>query len=87
MSETTLFGRLNEALLYGKLPNHAAKLLLSDAQTALLNRQAEIERLRAALKALMDAHEQLVSCGDCGNWDVWTEPEMIVARDVLETTQ
>jgi len=47
----------------------------------------EIERLRAALEGLIKRHAELVESGDCGFWDVETEPEMIAARKVLANEQ
>lgn len=37
----------------------------------------------AALTALLERHWQLVMCGDCGNWDVETEKEVIAARAAI----
>lgn len=39
--------------------------------------------LLEALKALLQNHCQLVSCGDCGNWDVEAEDEVIRARYII----
>lgn len=36
-----------------------------------------------ALRGLLERHVQLVTCGDCGTWDVEEEPEVIVARAAL----
>ena len=43
----------------------------------------QIGELREALQALIDSHAALVNSGDCGNWDVETEPEVMQARALL----
>lgn len=42
--------------------------------------QERAKRLAEALEALLKNHVRLVSCGDCGNWDVETEQEVIASR-------
>lgn len=41
------------------------------------------QELAGALTELLDNHVQLVSCGDCGSWDVETEAAVIQARSAL----
>lgn len=50
------------------------------------NTGGEVESLRAALIGLLDNHVALVSCGDCGSWDVEAEPEVVAARAALSQT-
>jgi hypothetical protein len=40
-------------------------------------------KLLKALEDLLANHVQLVSCGDCGNWDVEKEPAVIAARAAI----
>lgn len=40
-------------------------------------------QLVEALQALLQRHVELVSCGDCGNWDVEQELAVIAARAAL----
>lgn len=52
---------------------------------ALIDGQAaDIKRLADALEALVTNHARLVGSGDCGNWNVDEEPEMIAARTALD---
>ena len=37
----------------------------------------------AALRALLDRYTDLVSCGDCGNWNPDQEDQVIAARAAL----
>lgn len=39
--------------------------------------------LREAAQALLDRYTSLVNCGDCGNWDPETEPDVIALRAEL----
>lgn len=41
------------------------------------------EEVELALEKLLHKYVRLVNCGDCGNWDPETEPEVIAARRVL----
>jgi len=45
---------------------------------------ARITRISSALEELITSHSRLVGSGDCGNWDVDEEPEMIEARAALD---
>ena len=47
----------------------------------------EIERLRAALEALLERYTGLVNSGDCGNWDCEQENEVIAAREALKQSE
>lgn len=47
---------------------------------------AQNKRLRDALDKLLKRHVALVECGDCGNWDVELEAEVIEARATLSET-
>jgi len=40
-------------------------------------------KTQEALKDLLDRYVGLVECGDCGNWDVEKEAEVIAARLAL----
>lgn len=51
---------------------------------ALEAKDADITRLSTALERLVTRHADLVESGDCGFWDVETEPEMIEARAALD---
>lgn len=42
------------------------------------------DKLKFALKDLLEKYTQLVNCGDCGNWDPETEKEVIAARALLD---
>ena len=39
--------------------------------------------LKTALADLLNHYVRLVECGDCGNWDAETEPEVIAARAAI----
>lgn len=39
--------------------------------------------LLVALQSLTERYTRLVNCGDCGNWDPETEPEVIAARAAI----
>ena len=39
--------------------------------------------LLEALRNLLDNHITLVSSGDCGNWDVESEDEVVAARAAI----
>jgi len=39
--------------------------------------------LLEAIESLLENHTQLVNCGDCGNWDVELEPEVVSARAAI----
>jgi hypothetical protein len=39
--------------------------------------------LLAALETLLDHYTALVNCGDCGNWNPESEPEVITARATI----
>lgn len=59
-----------------------------DAFEALAQAEVVTDALLEALHALLDNHVQLVyvqlvSCGDCGNWDVETEEAVIAARAAI----
>lgn len=41
------------------------------------------DALVEALRGLLDRYTALVNCGDCGDWDPETEPEVIAARAAL----
>jgi len=41
------------------------------------------EQMREALQNLLELYTSLVNCGDCGNWDVEAEKEVIAARAAL----
>lgn len=45
------------------------------------------EALIKALEGLLANHVQLVSSGDCGNWNVEEEAEVIAARALLQAVQ
>ncbi len=40
-----------------------------------------------ALNQLAESHAELVSCGDCGTWEVEDEPEMKTARSALKAAK
>ncbi len=44
---------------------------------------AGVGELVEALVGLTDHYTQLVNCGDCGNWDPETEPQVIAARTAI----
>ncbi len=46
--------------------------------------KALLKELEESAKALLENHVQLVLCGDCGNWDVEQEPEVITLRATLK---
>lgn len=39
--------------------------------------------LLSVIQALLENHTRLVASGDCGNWDVETEPEVVQARAAI----
>jgi hypothetical protein len=39
--------------------------------------------LLAALKDMAVRYTALVNCGDCGNWDPETEPQVVAAREAI----
>jgi hypothetical protein len=43
--------------------------------------------VRRALEGLLKRYTSLVNCGDCGNWDPETEPEVIQARRALKESE
>lgn len=45
---------------------------------------AAAPELLKALINLKKLHVDLVECGDCGNWDVHSEPEIIAAKDAID---
>jgi hypothetical protein len=45
--------------------------------------KTRIEAAEQALRDLLDRYTALVNCGDCGNWNPETEPEVIAARRAL----
>jgi hypothetical protein len=45
--------------------------------------KANAVELLDSLERLLENHTQLVNCGDCGNWDVELEPEVIAARAAI----
>lgn len=48
---------------------------------------AAAPELLSALTLLLDRHVELVSCGDCGNWDVEREEAVIAARAALSKAE
>ena len=60
-----------------------ALLALSDYELSCVVAD-RINSLTRALQGLLDRHVELVSCGDCGFWDVEDEDEVKAARAALE---
>lgn len=43
--------------------------------------------LLAALKGVLERYAGLVNCGDCGFWDIESEPEVIAARKAIARSE
>jgi len=50
-------------------------------------KRSESDKLRVALDNLLNRHVSMVSSGDCGNFDVELDTEVIAARKALASTQ
>jgi hypothetical protein len=83
-------GDIVAGLRHGRGPTEGATrdawvhAIMQDAADEITRLTARVAELEAALRGLVHNHDQLVSSGDCGFWDVEKEPEMIAARAALE---
>jgi len=67
--------------------NYECRLSVNEVREiveALEAKDADIMRLSTALERLITRYVGLVESGDCGFWDVETEPAMIEARAALD---
>ncbi len=76
--ELIAVARLNDG--EGTWDGQPIQFALADALVAAEVRE---KQLREALDALLARHVDLVASGDCGYWDVETEPGVIAARAAL----
>ena len=68
-------------------PEHYRWVGAADHAAALAAKDAEIEKLRMALGALLQDHVDLIGSGDCGFFDAEEQPEVIAARAALEDSK
>jgi hypothetical protein len=57
---------------------------LAAANKRVIGLEAQVMALRAALKGITDRYVGLVNCGDCGNWDPESEPQVVAARAAMK---